>query len=510
MYKFLIPSIFLFLLGAFQAQDHVIYSNTGAKYIGKIKKGDKGKGYGVFRMKENGSIERGNKYIGEFQNNKFHGKGTMKIMPTKIEFAKEIEKLNDLPPSSLKRTTKEAAIYMKRNEYEGDWKNGQKHGDGVYSWINGDKYVGKFRNDNFFKGRKVWSNGDVYNGYWENSQMHGYGKLEKADGEIQEGEFVRNKLLASGVCVGNCVNGYGTILYPSGNRYEGNWKYQKQYGKGTLSLKNGDKYVGEFLDGYRNGQGTYYWENGDKYVGEFVKNKRTGYGSYSYKNGELYIGDFKDDKKHGNGIFTYRDGKKCEGRWSKNEKLSNGDYTVTQPDGSITYEFYRDKILIGTTKEELKDYENKLEIQRQNQAIENQKKRIEYLKRIEEQEEIERERKEKIRKETAKAYCYMSKEETKDFIEKGLRSWTWEGAQLSFQSFGFQPEISITNYSTLYGKGNLLGKYKVIGTNRIYISDLKFSSGYFDASQNSPTTGYAKIVCDGDLEFNGKTWELNR
>jgi len=85
-------------------------------------------------------------------------------------------------------------------------------------------------------------------------------------------------LLASssswGACIsGNCINGIGTVTYPGGSKYVGEWKDGKQHGQGTYTFANGTKYVGEFKDSKRHGQGTLtyasgrtetgVWENGN-------------------------------------------------------------------------------------------------------------------------------------------------------------------------------------------------------------------------------------------------------
>jgi len=68
---------------------------------------------------------------------------------------------------------------------------------------------------------------------------------------------------------GNCVNGLGTYIWPSGHTYVGEWKDGKKHGQGTFTDVSEDKYVGEWKDGKRDGQGTATRANGYKYVGQW-------------------------------------------------------------------------------------------------------------------------------------------------------------------------------------------------------------------------------------------------
>ena len=43
----------------------------------------------------------------------------------------------------------------------------------------------------------------------------------------------------------------------------------KQDGYGTLMFKSGESYIGCWKDGKQDGQGTYTWADGGKYVGEW-------------------------------------------------------------------------------------------------------------------------------------------------------------------------------------------------------------------------------------------------
>lgn len=102
--------------------------------------------------------------------------------------------------------------------YEGEWENGQRNGQGTYTFYNGDKYVGE----------------------WKNQERNGLGTETFANGGKYEGEWKGDK-----------KNGQGTYTFPSGAKYIGEWKDDKQEGKGIHIFPDGDKFVGEFKDGLK-------------------------------------------------------------------------------------------------------------------------------------------------------------------------------------------------------------------------------------------------------------------
>lgn len=63
--------------------------------------------------------------------------------------------------------------FQNGDKYEGDWKDGQKHGQGVYTWKNGDRYEGG----------------------WKNGKAHGKGVFTRADGTKNDGEFENGSLV---------------------------------------------------------------------------------------------------------------------------------------------------------------------------------------------------------------------------------------------------------------------------------------------------------------------------
>ena len=96
--------------------------------------GDCENGYGVF------AYEKGDKYVGEWKNNKSHGQGT---------------------------------ITLKNGEtYSGQWKNATPHGQGTYKFFNGDKYVGEWKEWNFHgQGTYIYSDGKSDKGIYKNGEL---------------------------------------------------------------------------------------------------------------------------------------------------------------------------------------------------------------------------------------------------------------------------------------------------------------------------------------------------
>ena len=55
-------------------------------------------------------------------------------------------------------------------------KNGKRHGYGTNTYVNGDKYIGDFKN-NFYDGQRImyWASGSKYEGQLKSGKYHGQG-----------------------------------------------------------------------------------------------------------------------------------------------------------------------------------------------------------------------------------------------------------------------------------------------------------------------------------------------
>ena len=82
--------------------------------------------------------------------------------------------------------------------------------------------------------------------------------------------------------------GVGSLTYPNGRKYVGEWKDGKRNGQGTQTYPDVGKYFGEFKDGEPNGQGTETLPEGSKYVGEY-KDGREWNGTEYDKDGNIQV-----------------------------------------------------------------------------------------------------------------------------------------------------------------------------------------------------------------------------
>ena len=97
-------------------------------------------------------------------------------------------------------------------------------------------------------------------------------------------------------CVsGDCEDGTGVFVYPTGERYAGEFEESDKHGEGTEYYADGKvKYKGNFRDNVRSDYGVYYYRNGDKYMGWFKNNVPNGKGTYYFADGDRIAATFKN------------------------------------------------------------------------------------------------------------------------------------------------------------------------------------------------------------------------
>ena len=318
--------------------------------------------------------------------------------------------------------------------YVGEFKDDKYHGQGSYSFYDGDKYVGEYRDGKrsgqgtyYFLANNPFK-GDKYAGEFRDGKRNGQGIYSKADGRRFEGIFENDEfILEAKVNLSNLNNSvasnidrtdirlnnpsnlppcpkdqtvryhncFGTFKTPDGYAYVGDFKDDKYHGRGTFTFPSGDKYVGEFKDGKRSGQGTYSYlasneYKGAEYVGEFKDDKKHGQGTYAYADGGKYTGGFKDDKRHGLGSYIAPDGTKFYGEYRDN--LANGQGIVTNADGGGYQGIWESNNFIREAKVNLPRLNNNVaintdrtDIDRERQQLAEERRRLEEEKRQREQ-----------------------------------------------------------------------------------------------------------------------------
>ncbi|MAQ98254.1 MAG: hypothetical protein CMD50_03060 [Gammaproteobacteria bacterium] len=121
----------------------------------------------------------GDKYIGEWKNDKKHGYGTY--------------------------------TYKNGNKYEGEFFDDIVSGQGTAFFSDGGKYVGGFK-DNLFHGNgtETFPNGDKFEGNYKDGKEHGLGVYTWADGESETGYYINGEWIPD-ICkdMGLSVNSSG-------------------------------------------------------------------------------------------------------------------------------------------------------------------------------------------------------------------------------------------------------------------------------------------------------------
>ncbi|MCM2327315.1 MAG: caspase family protein [Lysobacter sp.] len=207
-------------------------------------------------------------------------------------------------------------------KYEGEFRDGLKHGTGKYEWENGDRYEGTFVDDRpSGTGKYQFANGDTYEGEVKAGVVAGRGTYVTKAGDRIEGSFV-----------GGLANGTGIYRFASGDRYEGELAGGKPHGKGRYFAKGGDRIEAPFVNGLAHGKGVYYFSNNDRYEGDIREGALTGTGAYFHASGQKYEGEMVNGVPQGKGTFWFADGSRFEGVFESGLARARG--ALVKPDGS--------------------------------------------------------------------------------------------------------------------------------------------------------------------------------
>ena len=82
------------------------------------------------------------------------------------------------------------------DKYVGEYKDDKYHGQGTYTFADGDKYVGEWKDDKIHgQGTYTYADGDRYVGEYKDGKKHGQGTYTFADGKQNIGYFLNGKYI---------------------------------------------------------------------------------------------------------------------------------------------------------------------------------------------------------------------------------------------------------------------------------------------------------------------------
>ncbi|KAK8945766.1 hypothetical protein KSP40_PGU005926 [Platanthera guangdongensis] len=156
-------------------------------------------------------------------------------------------------------------------------------------------------------------NGDVYEGELRQGQFHGSGVYYYNMGGMYEGEWIDSKFY-----------GHGVEIWTDGSKYKGQFKKGLSHGFGVYQDHAGNLYAGEWVNGQSHGYGMQTYEDGSRYVGQYKCGLKHGLGHFQFWNGGAYAGEYFAGKMHGFGVYRFSDGQQYEGAWREGNRKGPG------------------------------------------------------------------------------------------------------------------------------------------------------------------------------------------
>lgn len=143
--------------------------------------------------------------------------------------------------------------YATASKYLGQWDNNKKHGKGTQTWASGDKYVGEWADGKPSGFGTYWKKSKKgllkqYAGQFQAGHPHGRGVYYYDDGSVFDGQW------RAGL-----RHGVGIMTFEDGAVYEGDWFNDKQHGFGVFDAANGDHFEGHFVEDKREGEGVLFF-----------------------------------------------------------------------------------------------------------------------------------------------------------------------------------------------------------------------------------------------------------
>ena len=164
--------------------------------------------------------------------------------------------------SSENYTGKAQVQYPNGDQYDGDFKNGIREGEGTMTYgETGNKYEGQWKNN--LKdgiGKMTFGTDAEYTGHFTQGKRCGQGVYK----------YLKTKDLYSGSWKNGLKHGKGTfIFFDTKMKIVGDW-FNGQIIKGKWIFANGTYFEGKFENNYPKGEGIWHFANGNEVKGEFT------------------------------------------------------------------------------------------------------------------------------------------------------------------------------------------------------------------------------------------------
>ncbi len=181
--------IWLLSFALFLSFSGLLFSDDADKNSveGKCISGNCQNGNGTFEISKDSENFSGGKYVGQFKNGKFNGKGTLTWYDDRGEEVKSFKYAGQFKDGNIDGQGTFTSVIgyfdnrgvFKADEkffkYIGEFKNGVINGKGLAAYPDGSKYVGEYK-DGSYNGKGTFYNpdGSIYKqGRWENSEFKG-------------------------------------------------------------------------------------------------------------------------------------------------------------------------------------------------------------------------------------------------------------------------------------------------------------------------------------------------
>src|SRR5579871_5506032 len=166
-------------------------------------------------------------------------------------------------------------------KYEGDEKEGRRHGYGKCEYEIGDVYQGAWEEGRRHgRGIMRFANGNCFEGYWKYDKQHGKGIWTFSEGTCYEGLWDEGTAEVGGVWT--FPDGTSRVHLPSSeNVIENNLPdLSRVTYKGVCTIPSHDAVEGLQDIGASESLQTWIYANGARYTGGWKNNKEEGYGSW--------------------------------------------------------------------------------------------------------------------------------------------------------------------------------------------------------------------------------------